>query len=194
MSIELIPNGWCPAYSVAPCLTPEECAWVIEQAEATGFSKLLSVDANQGLIEYQPKKTVSLRLTEGEIFDLVSRKVSEAASVLNENYGFDLFEAEARVPVVYVLKYLPEAQLNLHTDMGGYEGMDTRKLNATIKLNAEYEGGELYLIEDDTPRPLQGRAVGTVAAYPAWQLHGVERVFSGVRYSMAAWINGPRFR
>jgi hypothetical protein len=195
MSIEIVPTGWCPFFNPVQTLTADECRWVIDEAESQGFGQLLSINTQTDtLFDYHPPKTVSLRITDGKIYDLVAQRVFEASGELNLPYEFELYPGLARIPVLYVFKYYPGSNLLPHTDLGGYKGLEERKLNVTIKLNDGYEGGELYLIEDGEPKPLQGKPIGTAAAYPSWQLHGVEAVTSGVRYSMAAWLTGPRFK
>jgi len=81
-----------------------------------------------------------------------------------------------------------------HIDMM-YQGTGTRKLSVSIQLSdgSEYEGGDLLLhTRDDAERPFKQQ--GTGIFFPSWTLHEVTPVTKGIRYSLVAWVQGPRFK
>jgi PKHD-type hydroxylase len=81
-----------------------------------------------------------------------------------------------------------------HIDMM-YTGAGTRKLSVSIQLSSgdDYEGGDLLLhTRDDPERP--HRQQGTGIFFPGYTLHEVTPVTRGKRYSLVAWILGPRFK
>jgi len=81
-----------------------------------------------------------------------------------------------------------------HIDMM-YQGTGTRKLSVSVQLSdgSEYEGGDLLLhTRDDAERPFKQR--GTGIFFPSWTLHEVTPVTKGIRYSLVAWVQGPRFK
>ena len=55
------------------------------------------------------------------------------------------------------------------------------------------EGGDLLLHLDKTPVILP-REKGKLIAFPSYSLHEVKSVTKGERYSLVAWITGPRFK
>jgi len=69
-----------------------------------------------------------------------------------------------------------------------------RKLSLTVQLSdpSEYEGG-LFKIENQT-LPEWYREKGTVMVFPSYLRHRVEPVTKGVRRSLVAWFEGPRWR
>lgn len=80
-----------------------------------------------------------------------------------------------------------------HTDFGIAE--QTRKLSISVQLSpAEaYEGGDLEL-DVSTEITRAGRERGLAIAFPSYVRHRVTPVTQGVRYSLVAWVHGPRFR
>ena len=71
------------------------------------------------------------------------------------------------------------------------------KLSLIIQLSdpLEYEGGQ-FLLADEYEQPdlkaLSQR--GTVFCFPSPVRHTVKPVTSGVRKSLVAWIEGPKFK
>lgn len=81
-----------------------------------------------------------------------------------------------------------------HIDMM-YQGTGTRKLSVSVQLSdgADYEGGDLLLhTRDDAERPFKQK--GTGIFFPSWTLHEVTPVTKGTRFSLVAWVQGPRFK
>ena len=70
-----------------------------------------------------------------------------------------------------------------------------RKLSITVQLSGpdEYEGGEFEFSECESPKD-NVKAKGTVLVFPSYLQHKVKPVTSGVRKSLVAWFEGPRWR
>lgn len=72
-----------------------------------------------------------------------------------------------------------------------------RKLSCVIQLSDPdtYEGGNLQITEGSTaPDPNEYRAQGSVIYFPSMFRHVAHPVTAGVRYSIAAWFEGPKWR
>lgn len=123
------------------------------------------------------------------VYDFASR-ANKAA------FGFDI-------------SYLEDIQYTIYhgTDEGYYDWhFDTfwangtafdRKLSLTIQLSnpSDYAGGEFLLDPQyEQPDPIQLKTRGTVLCFPSPIRHTVQPVTSGVRKSLVAWIEGPKFR
>ncbi|MFN0024975.1 MAG: 2OG-Fe(II) oxygenase [Parvularculaceae bacterium] len=80
-----------------------------------------------------------------------------------------------------------------HTDFGIHE--PTRKLSLSVQLSrpTDYDGGDLEFDLSSEPTPA-GRDRGLAIAFPSFVRHRVAPVTKGARYSLVAWINGPRYR
>lgn len=72
-----------------------------------------------------------------------------------------------------------------------------RKLTAVIQLSdpATYEGGNLELSGTKFSPPADElREQGTIIYFPSLVVHRACPVTTGVRYSVAAWFDGPKWR
>jgi len=73
-----------------------------------------------------------------------------------------------------------------------------RKLSMVIQLSdpSEYEGGDLEIqpLHLGSPDPVVLRKQGNVIVFPSFLLHRVNPVTKGTRYSLVAWMEGPKWR
>jgi predicted 2-oxoglutarate/Fe(II)-dependent dioxygenase YbiX len=72
-----------------------------------------------------------------------------------------------------------------------------RKLTAVIQLSdpGSYEGGNLEFVETTHfPPANEIREQGTIIFFPALFLHRATPVTKGIRYSISAWFEGPKWR
>jgi predicted 2-oxoglutarate/Fe(II)-dependent dioxygenase YbiX len=107
-------------------------------------------------------------------------------------FGFDLkgFDSTMQVARYDAAR---EGGYDWHTDFTLIT--QARKLSLSIQLSPPdaYEGGELEF-EIGTTRVPAGRDFGLAIAFPSYIRHRVAPVTKGVRYSLVAWLSGPRFR
>lgn len=86
---------------------------------------------------------------------------------------------------------------SLHHDIdwNRSDGLD-RKVSITVQLSdpSEYEGGAFQFSETESPDPNLSRAKGTVLVFPSYLQHAVSPVTSGIRRSLVAWFEGPKWR
>lgn len=70
-----------------------------------------------------------------------------------------------------------------------------RKLSCVIQLSdpTTYEGGDLELTES-SPLDKECREQGSIIYFPSMIRHRAHKVTKGVRYSIAAWFEGPKWR
>ena len=72
-----------------------------------------------------------------------------------------------------------------------------RKLSITVQLSnpSDYEGGD-FMIEPqyEQPNPHSLKQQGTVFVFPSTLRHQVTPVTSGVRKSLVAWVEGPKWK
>jgi PKHD-type hydroxylase len=71
-----------------------------------------------------------------------------------------------------------------------------RKLSCVVQLSdpLTYEGGELELTEAGAPVDKEFKDQGSVIYFPSMIRHRAHKVTKGVRYSIAAWFEGPKWR
>lgn len=72
-----------------------------------------------------------------------------------------------------------------------------RKLSVIVQLSdpASYDNGDFkfYGVQEN-PKTEDLRAQGTVIFFPSFVEHAALPVLSGMRYSVAGWIDGPKWR
>ena len=69
-----------------------------------------------------------------------------------------------------------------------------RKISLSVQLSSpdSYEGGELEFFYTNKTKQVE-KTQGGVIAFPSFIMHRVTPVTKGVRYSMVAWVVGPRW-
>lgn len=78
-------------------------------------------------------------------------------------------------------------------DWNRNDGLD-RKLSVTVQLSSpdEYEGGDFLFNECQSPS--QAKEKGTVLVFPSYLQHKVNPITKGIRRSLVAWFEGPKWR
>jgi len=68
-----------------------------------------------------------------------------------------------------------------------------RKLSLTLQLSDphEYEGGDFEF--ENAPLPENAKTKGSVIVFPSYLMHRVTPVTKGVRKTLVAWFEGPRW-
>ena len=77
------------------------------------------------------------------------------------------------------------------------DGEYHRKLSAVVQLSdpTTYTGGDLQIIDTNERPPADKiREQGSIVFFPSMIVHQAEPVTQGVRYSIAAWFEGPKWR
>lgn len=72
-----------------------------------------------------------------------------------------------------------------------------RKLTFVVQLSdpQEYEGGEFELFDcNQYPDANEILQQGTVLVFPSLKFHAMNKITKGVRYSLAGWFEGPKWR
>lgn len=161
---------------VVPCWTRDFCRVVIRAAEAVGAFEPHPNDPVPG--HEVSLAAISPRLFESFAEDFGSRIWPQLRShwPLIEYHG--LSDA-------FVIKYEPSGQDRLE------EHHDLAQVSASIKLNDDYEGGELEfprqgVTNSDVP-------IGSLLVWPSLVTHPhrSRRITSGVKYSLTVWCELP---
>ncbi len=70
-----------------------------------------------------------------------------------------------------------------------------RKLSVTVQLSDpdDYEGGN-FEVEGENPPNEEAKKKGSILVFPSYVSHRVTPVTSGVRKSLVAWFEGPKWQ
>ena len=192
-------ENWAYAHNV---FTPEECKKIIEVGAGGRLASPLTYgtvgDLNQSesdikkvaLIRKSPVAWIRSDIQENQ---WIFQKIREAVKIINDQFfKYDLTEIQSLQFTSYDSK--EKGFYGKHIDMM-YTGAGTRKLSVSIQLSNsdDYTGGDLLLhTRNDPERP--HRQQGTASFFPSYTLHEVTPVTKGKRYSLVAWVLGPRFK
>lgn len=110
-----------------------------------------------------------------------------------EAFGFDI----QKICDIQYTEYHAEegGKYDWHTDVFWHEERPfDRKLSMTIQLSEsdDYEGGDFEFNECENPE--NSRTRGTVLVFPSYLQHRVTPITKGVRKSLVAWFEGPRWK
>jgi PKHD-type hydroxylase len=164
----------------------EECQTIIDIAK------------NKGLIKGKTKVESDIRnskiswLYPSDNMDWVFRRCTDIVTNLNnEFFKFDLHGFNEGFQ--FTNYTTPGGKYGRHVDKS-INGV-IRKISISIQLTdpTEYEGGELYLYEDDKGT-LMDKTQGTLIMFPSYVLHEVMPVTKGERNSLVTWVTGKQFK
>jgi PKHD-type hydroxylase len=192
-------ENWAYAHDV---FTQEECKRIIEiGTNGIGASPLtygVVGDLNNAeknieeIAKIRRSPVAWLRSDVQENHWIYQRLTGAIKSINDQFFNYDLTEIQSLQFTSYDAE--EEGFYGKHIDMM-YTGTGTRKLSVSIQLSSgdDYEGGDLLLhTRDDPERP--HRQQGTGIFFPGYTLHEVTPVTRGKRYSLVAWVLGPRFK
>lgn len=186
-------NGeWCYFKSH---FTPSQCDSIIEEAlKIPAFDSVVGVEKrSDGDWRRSKIRPILKSPAWNYLFEEIDKLVYQANK---EWFGVDY-------------SYLPGIQFATYdsTDQGCYKRHQDvfflspkqthRKLSVTVQLTdpSTYVGGELKFLDVGVhPKEENMRLQGTVCVFPSLIFHEVTPVTAGVRHSLAAWYEGPRWR
>tara|TARA_R100001369_G_scaffold88634_2_gene125454 strand:+ start:1167 stop:1754 length:588 start_codon:yes stop_codon:yes gene_type:complete len=175
-------------------------AWAEKVFTKEECKKIIKIANDKGLIEgithgKSYKNTRSSKicwLMPGDDLDWAYRKITDVVLDLNSKY-FKFDVSGFNEGFQFTNYSAPSDKYGKHVDRS--EGFIIRKLSLSIQLTdpAEYEGGELWLYEDDKGA-LMKKDQGTLILFPSFILHEVKPVTKGERNSLVAWATGKQFK
>ena len=166
--------------------TKEECETIIKIANAKGLIK--GKTKNQSDV----RQSQICWLYSSDNLDWVFKKITDIVLNLNNRlFQFDIFGLNEGFQ--FTNYKAPSDKYGKHVD----RTLDfvVRKLSISIQLTdpKEYEGGELYLYDDDKGT-LMDKKQGTLILFPSYILHEVTPVTKGERNSLVSWVTGKQFQ
>lgn len=183
--------------------SPQECDKIIhlvksENTAATPLSYGVVGDLRQEHNNFQDFSKVRLspiswfRSDLEETSWIFKRLETIIAQINNDYFNYELSEIQNLQFTAYDSE--EKGFYGKHIDML-YKSTSTRKLSISIQLSdpKDYEGGNLILHIDQNGIILP-KTRGTALFFPSYSLHEVTPVTKGIRYSLVAWVSGPRFK
>jgi PKHD-type hydroxylase len=168
---------------------------IISIGESAGMSKQTNYFNNnvsqRNTYENIRKSSEYLLPEDNQDYYWIFHRLVSLISECNKTFMFDIEYIE-RVNIIKYdesLDYYKPHHDILMTDFG------SRKLTFSIQLSNDndYVGGNLNLHLNETPL-VADRKRGSATVFPAFVLHEVTPVTSGVRYALVGHVHGPKFR
>lgn len=178
--------------------SPQTCEDIVKLAlqepvveASVGFSTVqVNLIARRSKIRWINKTNKNLSWLIDEIDNLIH-------TVNNDAFGVDIFKLLSLQFTEYSSDY--SGHYGWHNDVNWEGNRQThRKLSATVQLSdpATYKGGvfEMKPLFYEPPPENTLKTQGTVLIFPSFLEHRVSPVTEGTRYSLVAWMEGPKWR
>ena len=155
-------------------LTPEACDAIIAKAEEHGSWAPLPGDS-------YPAQEIRMHTLWPEMFELICEQLKKSVFPQAEKHWWPLHVYGIRD--MFVMKYTPDTQNKLACHN------DASLISGSIKLNEDYEGGELYFYRQNLSNAPVPR--GKLIVWPSGVTHGHEctEITKGTKYSLTIWTS-----
>ncbi len=181
-------EGFDRQVTVARCFSDEEMDALIQAAENDIKNATFGGQKTNPAI-----RRSQVHWLDREQYDWAYSKVWRAIQQVNaRSYGFDITKFEGRMQVT---RYHEVDKGHYTWHMDGGKKTANRKISLSVQLShsTDYEGGDIGFFYTNKER-FASRDRGAIVTFPSWVMHRVTPVTRGVRYSLIAWIVGPRWR
>ena len=177
--------------------TPDECKSILEMG-----LQLPSKEAKlgpDGLAQHDNWRKSNIRFIEKQHTQfewLFDRMWKMAIQANDEWFNFHLSKIDYMQLAEYDSAYQGEYKKHHDVFWMNNDPKYHRKLTAVVQLTdpSEYEGGNFEVYCDEHPNKDEIRTLGTTIFIPSFLDHQATPVTSGVRYSLACWFDGPKWR
>lgn len=186
-----------PYYFFENAIPEKICDLIISSAEKDSFEYLagtvLPRNEKDAPISNDNIRKVNLKSIPIECW--ISSFVYHYGILANQkNFFYDIKELSQ----VDFLKYNEGMFYDTHVDtsLNSDDPSSKRKLTIIVQLSdrSDYSGGEVYVYDDRGELELLPSKKGTIIVFASNRLHKVDKIKSGVRYSIVSWLNGPEFK
>ena len=157
-----------------------------------GMNRAQTSGAGENCLEYRRSFTSWIQPNDHTAW--IYQKLTNLVLQNNENFfNFDLTMFENLQFTYY--NSAEEGCYKAHVDPNVWGLPHNRKLSLVMQLSdpSEYEGGNLLLYNSAEPTIIQ-KEKGMIVCFPSYTLHEVTPVTKGERYSLVAWVHGPKLR
>lgn len=170
-------------YLIENVFTPEECKRIIE----LGLTYIPVHDVAPEELKRTPQGKRRVLHKEADYQWLIQRMMPMAAHLNQQNYKFQV----SGVEIPHFCEYNVGESSPWHHDFAS-DTNTNRKLTLLVFLSNpdDFKGGQFHIFPS-TERTVQKQ--GNMLMFPAYLMHQVEPVISGVRYSLITWGIGQPF-
>lgn len=178
--------------------TPIQCDYILEEGlKIKAQEAKLGSDGNTTIPNHRKSKIRFIREDNDKftwLFDEMWKKVMRAN---DDWFSFHLSKLSYMQLAEYDSAYQGEYKKHHDVFWMNNDPIYHRKLTAIIQLTDPdtYTGGDFEFCNNNQyPNATDIRSRGTVLVFPSFLEHKATPVTSGVRHSIACWMNGPKWR
>jgi len=188
---------WCYFKSK---FTPELCKDILDQGLLLPSKKaVMGVDVNNPIVNNEYRRS-EIRFIEknNNKFQFLFDEIWKLATIANNDFfRFHL----SKIDYIQLAEYNGDQkdEYKKHHDVFwmNNDPLYHRKLSCVIQLSDPdtYTGGDFELYDlNEYPSKEELRQQGTVIFFPSFLTHAALPVTSGIRHSLAVWVDGPKWR
>lgn len=175
-------------YAVENALSNEFCDRLIQDYSKKEVKKEIAGIGNiAGNIDLNIRNVKKLMLPMDK--GIGATLTSTGLNINYNSYKYDITHSNQ----TEFLMYEPNGRYKPHVDTFHGHSNETRKLTCLAFLNDDFEGGKFF-IQTGHEKIYPPQTKGTILVFPSYQLHGVEDVITGNRFSVVTWLVGPYFK
>ena len=178
----------------------EYCDSIVKRTEKYSFYQAHIGNDKEGVVDVSGRKSrVKFIHHTDQDFKDVFNDLWLAVSEANEKYfKFHISKLDSFQLTEYNAEYLGEYKKHKDVFWLNNDPYYHRKLSCVVQLTNPqlYTGGDLVLedLEGGYPNIEQVRNQGSITYFPSFVSHAVTPVTSGIRHSLVAWFDGPKWR
>ena len=182
------PNMLSEYYVLEGAMSDAFCDKIIEEYSKKEVEKLPPIiGQGEGTVDLSIRNVQRLMLPMNQ--GVGATLTSIGLNINHQFYKYDITHSNQ----TEFLMYEPDGRYTAHVDAFHARSDETRKLTSLVFLNDDFEGGKFYL-QTGHQKTYPPQKKGTVVVFPSYQLHGVEDVIKGNRYTAVTWLVGPYFK
>ena len=177
--------------------TPEECKSILEMGLLLPAQEAKLGPDGEAQHDNWRKSKIRFIKKEHTQFEWLFDRMWKMAIRANDDYfDFHLSKIDYMQLAEYDSAYQGEYKKHHDVFWMNNDPKYHRKVSAVVQLTdpSEYEGGNFEVFADQKPNADELRTQGTAIFIPSFLEHQATPVTSGVRYSLACWFDGPKFR
>lgn len=178
------------------------CDKIKKSNALVGDEKTADIENDENY-KIRKSKVYFLNINSDVELNWVFHRFNELSQYVNENfYNFNLNGYNGIQYTEYDAKYSGKYDYHIDMRFGALDPDgddikygDTRKLSVILFLSDpnSYKGGEFKIKTGESHEYLIEQKLGRFICFPSFLLHKVCPVTEGVRKSLVAWIEGPKF-
>lgn len=181
--------------------TKQQCEKIVELGLQLPVKKAqMGSDASRGITDESYRRSdIRFINTNHSEFSFLFDELWKLALIANRDwFNFHI----TKLDYIQLAEYKSEerGEYKIHHDVFwmNKDPFFHRKLSCVIQLTdeTEYEGGdlELYNLAQSSPDKNDMRSQGTFIFFPSFIDHAALPITKGIRHSLAAWFDGPKWR